>query len=119
MKGRDVNRPTVNGETSLFYAQTPEIVNLLVQHGADLGARDYRGWMAHHYHTHYGQLAVFEKLTDIGADMHALTTEGYDVSVIAIAAGESEICELLLRAKFPSKVCAQPPWPHLTLDVES
>lgn len=112
-KGCGANWPDTSGKTPLFYAWTPEIVELLVQHGANLGARDNRGWMAHHYHTVHGPLSVVEKLMSIGADMPALTPGGNDALNVAILNGKSKICELLLCVKFPSKVHMQPPRPRL------
>lgn len=96
-KGADCNaRSRVNGVTPLFVAlqkQPLEVVQLLLNHGADIDAVSYDGRGALHYATSNRHVDVLEFLLDQGLDME------YGVSVLfrAVVCMNFEACEILLR----------------------
>ncbi len=111
-----------------IYAQSKEIVNLLLARGAEpdlfeaaslgdvdrirailakaparLGGQSFDGWPALHLAAHYGRLKAMEALLGAGADPRALSTNPLRNTALhaALAGGQTEAAERLLDAGIP------------------
>ncbi|KAJ3115228.1 hypothetical protein HDU96_001012 [Phlyctochytrium bullatum] len=101
-KGAPVN-PVPTGHRSkppLFFAleeDNLEILQLLVQHGADLNSR-YRGDTALHRAAAKGRPEVVKLLLEFGADIEALNEDGLTPLCAAARKGRCECMDVLLDA---------------------
>ncbi|KAI8514592.1 Unconventional myosin-XVI [Branchiostoma belcheri] len=99
--GRDVNQGS-NGDdmTALhvasWYGQTG-VVKLLIQHGADVGARDEDGETALHWASRNGQTGVVKLLIQHGADVGARDKYGRTALHLASLYGQTGVAELLIQ----------------------
>ncbi len=108
--GVDVNYKSRNRYTALYYATstsysiTPnveqnaiEIIDLLLANGAELNY--FNGKSGTALHAACGRdscLEVAQHLIELGADIHASTTEGFQPIHSAAASGEVEVLKLLI-----------------------
>ncbi len=76
-----------------------DIAELLLEHGADVNAREENLWTALHLASFNGRLEVVEILLDRGADIHARNIDGRTPSGLASRRGEQDVVELLSRVK--------------------
>eukprot|EP01137_Pigoraptor_chileana_P011401 Opistho-2@62209 len=67
-KGRSAIHAAVN------YSRSSELIDLLLNRGADVNANDNRRWTALHFASVYGHIDVVTLLLDRGADVNAVTT---------------------------------------------
>ena len=74
--GLDPNAATSNGFTSLHYARSLEVFEVLRAAGADLQARANNGYTALHHAAGYGDAATVQELLDAGLDPNAATSDG-------------------------------------------
>ncbi|KAI8497126.1 Unconventional myosin-XVI [Branchiostoma belcheri] len=103
--GRDVNLRFTrtwpwDGGTALHLASRngqTGVVELLIQHGADVGARDLNGRTAIHVASEDGQTGVVELLIQHGADLEA--RDKYDKTALrwASESGRTGVVELLIQ----------------------
>jgi len=75
-----------------------EIASLLLERGADIGARTVVGYTPLHYAAFAGQEAVFEQLLEAGADIHALDDSQTTVLHAASVGGNMDIVQQALDA---------------------
>ncbi|CAJ1964765.1 unnamed protein product [Cylindrotheca closterium] len=73
--------------------QHVDIAKLLVHHGADVNARDCRGWTPLHYACYRSNLPIAETLLDKGADVEATDRDGWTPLFLA---SRKEFVQLLL-----------------------
>ncbi|XP_078661470.1 uncharacterized protein LOC144905609 [Branchiostoma floridae x Branchiostoma belcheri] len=102
--GRDVNgRFTYwlsDGRNALHLASgngQTGVVKLLIQHGADVGARDWYSRTALHLASEDGQTGVVELLIQHGADLEARSRNGRTALHWASQHGQTGIVELLIQ----------------------
>jgi ankyrin repeat protein len=87
----------VNGITPLHWAgnELPHIVELLVQHGADVDAPDRSGMTPLHHWTRYWEDDASEVLIGLGADLDATDDHGRTPLHVAAIAGRPKRYRLL------------------------
>ena len=73
----------------------PEIVDLLVMHGANVNAQDAEGFTPLHMAAIHGNLKIVKKLVDLEADVNIVTTDGKNAAELAHLNEELEIEEYL------------------------
>ncbi|KAI8498597.1 Unconventional myosin-XVI [Branchiostoma belcheri] len=102
--GRDVNQSFPGsswyGRTALHLASwngQTGVVELLIQHGANLEARDKNGWTTLHLACRYGHTGIVELLIQHGADMEARTKLGSTALHLASGYGQTGVVELLIQ----------------------
>ncbi|KAI8513302.1 Unconventional myosin-XVI [Branchiostoma belcheri] len=102
--GRDVNQrfPWLDGGTALHLASVngkTGVVELLIQHGADVGARDKNDRTALHETSRNGQTGVVELLIQHGADVGARDKDGRTALHVHVASvnGQTGVVELLIQ----------------------
>ena len=96
-KGVDVNVKCPYGEYPLHYAVTKEMVQLLVEGGADVNSqRNGDKWTALHLASHMGSNETVEFLIANGADVNAMRSGGGTPLSYAASWGHEEIVELLI-----------------------
>ncbi|KAI8514582.1 Unconventional myosin-XVI [Branchiostoma belcheri] len=104
--GRDVNQRftwrlfTQYGKTALHVASEngrTGVVKLLIQHGADVGARDKNGRTALHVASVNGQTGVVELLIQHGADVGARDEYTWTALHRASGQGQTGVVELLIQ----------------------
>lgn len=98
-KGANCNEPTPDRTPFLkaVEVQPLEVIEFLVNHGADLTARSRSGATALHCAAQNPYEGVFEFLLDRGMDIEDCDELGRSVLFYAIYNGNSEACEILLR----------------------
>lgn len=107
-KGADINSTDHHDWTALHaaagitydeknIAPAQEIVEYLVQNGADVNARGPKGVRPLHYAAGYGTLGIAKCLLENGADVNATNDEGMTPIMSAAALGKPEMIELLLE----------------------
>jgi hypothetical protein len=97
-KNVDVNEATPIGVTPLMAAAYwchPEAVNLLLQHGANLEARDHNNQTALFYATRVADLPTIRALLDANADVNVTDARGETPLTIAGDRGDVEVVDLL------------------------
>lgn len=72
-----------------------QLVELLVEHGADINCRDAEGFTPLHVAAIRGQIKVVKKLVELGADDNLTTLDGKDAAYLAELNEETEIEEFL------------------------
>lgn len=72
-----------------------QLVELLVEHGADINCRDAEGFTPLHVAAIRGQVKVVKKLVELGADDNLTTLDGKDAAYLAELNEETEIEEFL------------------------
>ena len=97
----------VHGNTVLHQAcQThdTQLVELLVEHGADINFRDAEGFTPLHIAAIHGKMQDVKKLVELGADDSLTTLDGKDAAYLAELNEETEIEEFLKSNERPSRV---------------
>ena len=72
-----------------------EVIKLLVEHGADINARDGDGFTSLHLAAIHGNMQVVKKLVELKVDVSLTTADGKDAADYAQMNKESEIEEYL------------------------
>jgi len=88
----------VQGKTLLHQAcenNDTQLVELLVEHGADINCRDAESFTPLHFAAIHGKMQVVKKLVDLGADDNLTTLDGKDAAYLAELNEETEIEEFL------------------------
>jgi uncharacterized protein len=78
-------------------AGRPDIVRLLIEHGADVNARQQDGFTPLHEAALTGQIELVKLLLDNGAVVNLESDSGKTALTFAIEAGKTEIAELLRK----------------------
>ncbi|KAI8497124.1 hypothetical protein Bbelb_250730 [Branchiostoma belcheri] len=89
-----------HGGTALHLASEDghtRVVKLLIQHGADVGAKDKYGQTALHLASRHGRTWVVEMLIQHGADVKARNNHGRTALHLASGAGQTGVVELLIK----------------------
>jgi Ankyrin repeats (3 copies)/Ankyrin repeats (many copies) len=96
-----INARDEDGETPLFWAsgghnfKDGSVVQLLLEHGADINAQSQIGWTPLHVASFNGVLEVVRLLLEHGADVEAKDYSGKTALQIAAEEGHDEVVELL------------------------
>ena len=98
-----VNTPDDEGFTPLGYLglnyspyrRTKKMIKLLLQHGANIHARDKKGDMTAHHFAWRGWVSCLQLLIDAGFDLHSRGEHGDTILHCAVAGGEKMIKYLL------------------------
>jgi ankyrin repeat protein len=77
----------------------PEIINLLILHGADVNARDQTGMTPLMAAASAKQKKNLHVLLSSGADIDATDNRGFTTLMRAVAQGSPEIVEILLKSR--------------------
>ena len=89
-----MNSRDKDGETPLHYASAYgrlDIVQLLVDHGADVNATQQHLWTTLHLASSYGYLGIARLLLDRGANVDARNEDGLTACQVA---GKEEVIQL-------------------------
>lgn len=87
-------------ETLLHKARDPQAVDLLIQHGSDIHAKDSFGYTPLHLAAHMGAESVAKLLIEHGADVNMKNDWGHTPlhkAVYSGAEGAAAVAELLIR----------------------
>ena len=96
--GANVAESDRHGWLPLHNAETAELVELLVSHGAPLEARGTDQWTALHLACVSGCVEATAALIEVGADVNSVARGGNTPLHLAVVPGIAEAVELLLRA---------------------
>lgn len=110
--GADVNSQFADGITPLMLAATgnhpeianpaptdhPEVIELLIQHGADANAKTDSGFVALFWAARYGHAGVVRVLLANGADVNAKDKDGLTALKWASVNNQEKVVELLKEA---------------------
>jgi ankyrin repeat protein len=94
--GADVNAKNRRGWTPLHYAKTKEVIKMLIKKGADVNAKNQQGWTPLGFAVANGDKETAELLIEKGADMNAKDDVGMTPLHVAAQYGRKEIAELLI-----------------------
>ena len=98
--GADSSTSTRGGMTPLLYtaeAQSPQVIPILIQHGANVHAVDQAGHNALHFTArHSDDLAYSSPLVDAGCDVDAMTHYDYSPLIIACEMDHATLAEYLI-----------------------
>ena len=95
----DVNAANRAGDTLLMIAaQHEQVVELLLQHGAEINKQNSKGLTTLMFAADYGHERVVELLLQHGAEINKRDSEGFTALMLAAGYGWTEIVLLLLRA---------------------
>ncbi|KAL4800663.1 hypothetical protein BDV19DRAFT_375363 [Aspergillus venezuelensis] len=94
--GADINSRDSLNRYPLFFARTSEDVDLLLDNGADLEAKDDRGWTPLASATSWPQdpMAVINRLIDRGASLESQDREGKTPLSLAVSSSSVRVNEL-------------------------
>ena len=81
-----------------------DLVELFLDHGADVNTKKEDLWTALHLASSNGRLEVAKVLLHRGADIHARNVDGHTPSGIASKRGQQDIVQLLSSMKVESPV---------------
>ena len=102
LKDVDVNRVVDSGSTALHWASRqnhPEVVQLLIDAGADIAAKDGKGRSPLHKPSMSGHLDVLKTLVKAGADVSVTDNEGVTCLMLASYMGHTETVRYLVGLK--------------------
>jgi len=74
-----------------------DVVELLLNNGADVNAKSNDGWSALTYAARNGRKDVVELLLNAGTDINAKDNYGWSALMYAVAYGHKDVVELLKR----------------------
>ena len=94
--GADVNAKNQRGWTPLHYAKTKEVIIMLIKKGADVNAKNQQGWTRLGFAVTNGDKETTELLIEKGADMNAKDDVGMTPLHVAARKGHKEIAKLLI-----------------------
>lgn len=100
--GADLEKREYLGDTPLMVAADRgiEVVQCLVELGADISAVDDDGWGVAHYAARRANVQVYEYVVDHGADEHLITDEGYSVGHLSLTSGDVVFVEYMMLRGF-------------------
>jgi ankyrin repeat protein len=75
----------------------PEVAQVLIDHGANLNARDQNHWTPIHYSAEHVHVGLVKLLLERGADVHAMNDEGGTPYHVSLQRGNREIADYLQR----------------------
>ncbi|DAZ97346.1 TPA: hypothetical protein N0F65_010780 [Lagenidium giganteum] len=85
----------------------PEVMQFIVSHGADLEARDYRGWNALHCAAHGGFGDVCSVLVESGAELKSMSLRKETALHLAARCGHDHVLRVLLQNVKPAAAFVQ------------
>ena len=91
-----VNAQDFNGATPLHVARNAEILQLLLDNGADMEAKDFKGDTPAHYAARHDNSSSIAALIDVGFDIKTSGERGYTVLHTAIHYHRSNVIWYLL-----------------------
>lgn len=96
--GAKINAPNDEGVTILHLVTDPEMLRVLVEHGADIEARDWRGWtpLLMQANEQSNGTDVVAALLDQGADPNAIGLSGETALSFARATGNTALRNILV-----------------------
>lgn len=92
--GADSGNSLLHSPESMCYG---EIYEMLIAHGADMNARNERGWTPLHSALIFGQIGIVELLISKGADVNAETVDGDTPLSLAKLSRHAKIVETLRK----------------------
>ena len=95
--GADVNFHNRHGVRALHYTTTVEICKILIEHGADIEARESCGRTALHLAVNFGAVEVGRFLLEHGAKVDAVDMTDKTPLFTALEEGNYDFCKLLLK----------------------
>jgi hypothetical protein len=98
--GCAVNRRNIKGETALYGTRRVDVMQVLVERGADLANRSLDGWTSLHQFTFFGhahhQQQHVQLLIDAGADVNAVDNNNETPLYHAVYSSDRDMAEILL-----------------------
>ena len=103
--GCDINATDDNNNTALMSAICfkPEVVELLLDSGANVNMKNYLGWTALMMASDYGYKEVVKLLIDNNADISKKNSAGKTALTLAKENRHNDIVEILKNAEVKSK----------------
>ena len=95
--GADVNARDALGDTALLFGVKIEIMRVLLEHGADVNAKDNDGNTALHFYVEVNALKEVELLLEHGADVNAKNNDGDTASMLTTENSSIEMINLLKK----------------------
>jgi ankyrin repeat protein len=100
-----VDSYSVGGRTPLFeVGERVDLVDLLLDFGADIKHKDYEGYNVLHYSAKFGSSKLCKKLTRAGADVSGFTMNNYSPIHIAALYSQTESLAAILQTAEDMKV---------------
>jgi hypothetical protein len=80
------------------YNSRRDLVDLLINRGADVDARNHRQDTPLHWACQFGDRVIVQRLIQAGCNVHARETQAQTPIFMAVSAGQVEIVQLLIRS---------------------
>ena len=93
LRGVDINRKDSNGNAPLVFADDPEVVDIMLKHGADPNSRDRLGLPA--LSCHIDNIKVVRQLIKGGADVNLKRSDSYETPLTQ--ANRTDVVQYLLE----------------------
>jgi hypothetical protein len=99
----NINAREEDGETPLHWAleghtfKDGSVLQLLLEHGADVNAQSQVGWTPLHVASYYGALEAVRLLLEHGADVEAKMDDGKTALQVAAGRGHNEVVKLVRK----------------------
>jgi ankyrin repeat protein len=86
-----------SGLPAISFSASPEIIMLLLQHGASPQFPSRRGWMPIHTAASTGDVSCVVELIRAGAYVNCLTRKGISPLFVAVQNGHEEVAKVLIK----------------------